>query len=82
MKRRIGRPVVRARLPRSLYSSPDGESTYEFDIPGTAGMPRCSGLITLTRHVDGRMSLTVSRVDYDGLDVIVEPSDEAKRGVA
>jgi hypothetical protein len=70
MPKRIGRPVIRARLPRSLYPTAAGESVYEFEIPGTAGMLRASGLITLTRHVDGRCQIAVTKVDEPALTVV------------
>ena len=77
MPKKIRRPVVRARLPRSLYPQIEGESVYEFDIPGYAGMPECSGLLTVRRHVDGRAEVIVSRFDDPGLIVTVKP-DEAQ----
>jgi hypothetical protein len=73
VKRVLRRPVVRARLPRSLYPVAVGESVYEFDIPGCAGMPDCGGLITVRRHIDGRAEVVVSRFDARDIAVIAQP---------
>lgn len=75
MKKTVRRPVVRARLPRSLYPTAEGESVYEFDIPGCAGMPRCGGLLTVRRYIDGRAELVVSRFYADQMAVVVRPDD-------
>lgn len=63
MARKIGRPVIRTRRPASLYRTPDGVTTVEFEIPGYAGFPPCSGLITLTRDQHGAR-IEVTHVDY------------------
>jgi hypothetical protein len=64
--RRIGRPVIRIRRPTSLYRTPDGVTTVEFEIPGHAGWPPCSGLLTIDCLVPGssKARISVTNVDY------------------
>lgn len=67
--------MIRARLPRSLYPATDGESVYEFEIYGCAGMLTCGGLITVRRHIDGRAEVVVSRFHADEVAVVVRADE-------
>lgn len=69
MKRKK-RPVVRARLPRVLFPTADGESVYEFEIPGCGGYPDATGLIRLRRNGDDRPEIAIVKVDDDQLVVV------------
>ena len=64
--RRIGRPVIRTRRPTSLYRTPDGVTTVEFEIPSYAGWPSCSGLLTIDCSPAGssKARISVTNVDY------------------
>lgn len=64
--RRIGKPVIRARRPASLYKTRDGVTTVEFEVPGYAGWPSCSGLLTIDCSPAGssKVRISVTNVDY------------------
>lgn len=64
--KRIGRPVIRTRRPTSLYRTPDGVTTVEFEIPGYSGWPSCSGLLTIDCVAPGssKVRISVTNVDY------------------
>jgi hypothetical protein len=72
---KIQRPSISSRRPLSLYPVSEGESIYEFMIPGYAGEPECGGLIRIWRDRTGRMGIEISRVDVPGLEVIVKADD-------
>lgn len=66
MKKRIGKPVIRQRRPASLYTTRDGVTTVEFEIPGHAGWPTCSGLLTIDAAPagSGKARISITHVDY------------------
>lgn len=71
--RRIGKPVIRSRRPASLYKTPDGVTTVEFEIPGYAGWPSCSGLLTIDCSPAGssKARISVTHVDCpDRIEVV------------